>query len=61
MQGGVGELQTMGLVRVMVEEKDHIEAKAIIDQWDAAQPEQEVPKTIVIKKSGFGTGVIGFF
>lgn len=59
LQGGVGELQAIGVVRVMVEEPDYPEARKIIDDWDAMQPrekEQPAPQ----KKSGFGLGLFGF-
>ncbi len=41
LQGGIGELPAAGLVRVMVEEQDYAAAKALIEQWDAAQPLHE--------------------
>lgn len=60
LQGGMGELQTMGLIRVMVEERDFVAAKSILDEWDANQPEQDAQKQIVQNKSGLGAGVMGF-
>jgi hypothetical protein len=60
LQGGVGELQTMGIVRVMVKENDYPDAKSIIQEWDAAQPALDTKKTIAKKQSNFGTGIIGF-
>lgn len=38
LQGGVGGLQAMGLVRVLVSEYDFDEAKRIIAEWEATQP-----------------------
>ncbi|MBQ0798178.1 MAG: DUF2007 domain-containing protein [Porticoccaceae bacterium] len=38
LQGGVGELQASGIIRVMVEESDYAAAKAIVTEWDAVQP-----------------------
>jgi antitoxin component YwqK of YwqJK toxin-antitoxin module len=38
LQGGVGELPAIGLVRVMVDEQDYPAAKAFMDKWDATQP-----------------------
>jgi len=59
LQGGVGELQAMGVVRVMIEESDYAEADIIIQEWDKKQPEQEgLAKPI--KKNSFSSGVIGF-
>lgn len=60
LQGGVGELQAVGLVRVMVEERDYAEAKRIVQAWDAKQPTQE-PQPAVKKKSSLSTGLTGFF
>jgi hypothetical protein len=60
LQGGVGELQAMGVIRVMVEEKDYTEAKAIIQEWNANQPKQGSEAKTVKNKSGFITGIIGF-
>jgi hypothetical protein len=60
LQGGVGEFQTMGIVRVMVEDNDYPDAKSIIQEWDAVQPALDTKKTIAKKQSNFGTGIIGF-
>ena len=38
LQGGVGELQALGFVRVLVSEADYAEAKRIIAEWEAIQP-----------------------
>jgi hypothetical protein len=38
LQGGVGGLQAMGLVRVLVPEADYAEAKKIINEWESIQP-----------------------
>lgn len=59
LQGGVGELQTIGIVRVMVEESDYLEAKKVIQAWDEQQSIQ-TPEQTLRKKSVFGYGVIGF-
>jgi len=36
LTGGIGDLQTMGLVRVMVDEKDYDIAHEIIQDWESA-------------------------
>ena len=59
LQGGVGELQATGIVRVMIEESDYAEGKKIIQEWDAKQP-IEVEKPQAKKKSSFGSGLMGF-
>jgi Putative prokaryotic signal transducing protein len=38
LQGGIGELQTMNFVRVLVPEEDCAEARKIIDSWELIQP-----------------------
>ena len=38
LQGGVGELQAIGLVRVLVSEQDYARAREIIDEWESIQP-----------------------
>lgn len=45
LQGGVGELSAMNLVKVSVNDNDVARARAIIDEWDALQadPEPEHP------------------
>lgn len=37
LQGGVGELPPQGLIRVVVEEQDYEQAKAIIENWNTAK------------------------
>lgn len=39
LQGGIGELQVSGLVRVMVEEVDVARAGALIKAWESQQIE----------------------
>ncbi len=60
LQGGVGELQAIGVVRVMVEDADYADANEIIMEWDAKQPEQERQDQVTKRKSSVSTGVIGF-
>ena len=38
LQGGVGTLQAIGIVRVLVEDADYMKAKGIIDKWESDQP-----------------------
>ena len=44
LQGGVGELQAMGFVRVLVSEQDYAEAREIISEWESIQPASEDSK-----------------
>lgn len=41
LQGGVGELQALDFVRVLVAEEDHAKAREIIDAWESIQPASE--------------------
>lgn len=61
LQEGVGEPQAAGKVRVMIQEKDHVAAKAIIEAWDAKQSiEEEKPsKTLHAFLWGFVGLIIG--
>ncbi len=47
LQGGVGELQPQGLVKVMVDEEDFEQAKEVIIEWEKNIPKKEK----VIKQS----------
>ena len=56
LQGGVGDLQAIGLIRVMIEEADYEAATSIIEQWDKHQPGEvvkQVPQRIHPLFSGF--------
>jgi len=57
LQGGIGELQTMGFVRVLVNDSDYKNAQEIIKIWDANQsvPEKVTPPKS--KSSGIGIGL----
>ena len=43
LQGGIGELPAMGLVRVLVAEENYPEAKQIISEWESIQPPGKRP------------------
>ncbi len=47
LQGGVGELQAVGIVRVVVDDPNYLKAKEIIDKWESEQGTSfpEKPKT----------------
>ena len=38
LQGAIGELPAGSLVRLVVDEADYPQARAVVEQWDAAQP-----------------------
>lgn len=38
LQGAIGELQAIGLVRVMVDDADYLAARKLIEEWDQQQP-----------------------
>ncbi len=40
LQGGIGELPAIGNVRVVVDERDWAEARAVIADWEAADSGQ---------------------
>lgn len=57
LQGGMGELPPMNLVRVVVAEEDHTEARSIIAEWEATQAEP-IPEAPT--RGGISGGLIGF-
>ncbi|MDD2700274.1 MAG: DUF2007 domain-containing protein [Sideroxydans sp.] len=61
LQGGMGELQALGFVRVMVAEEDYEQAKQIIREWEALQPPDETHSPVPRETNGiqlFLAGVI---
>ncbi len=59
LQGGIGELQAMGLVRVLVAERDYAEAQKIISEWESIQPALDSPQPEARPSRGFLIFVIG--
>lgn len=57
LQGGVGELQAIGLVKVLVSEDCFDEAKRLLSEWEAKQPKELAPK----EKGSFTDGFVWFF
>jgi hypothetical protein len=58
LQGGVGELQAMNIVRVLVDDHDFEKARAVINEWDARQPDKVVDYPPASKSSGIGRGLL---
>lgn len=58
LQGGVGELQAMNIVRVLVDDHDFEKARAVINEWDAKQPDKVADYPEARKSSGIGTGLL---
>jgi hypothetical protein len=59
LQGGVGGIQAMGLVRVLVSEADYAEAKKIINEWESIQPASDISKPEARPSGGLMIFVIG--
>jgi hypothetical protein len=57
LQGGVGELQAMNFVRVLVDESDYDKAMAVIKEWDATQIDKTEAYAPDSQSSGLGTGI----
>ena len=53
LQGGIGEIQAMGIVKVMVEEHYADHAKQIIAEWEAERP-AETPSYNKFDRLNFG-------
>jgi len=61
LQGGVGDLQAFGMVRVMVSEEDYPKAHQIIVDWESAQPASESSEYALGERRGGLVGpLIGF-
>ena len=61
LQGGVGGIQAMGLVRVLVSEADYAEAKKIINEWESIHPASDSSKPEARTSGGlmiFVTGIV---
>lgn len=60
LQGGIGELQAMGLVKVLVEDNAATGAKAIVEQWEKENPSE--PDYVLQKKpqQRLGDVMLGF-
>ncbi len=59
LQGGVGELQAIGIVRLMVDDADYLQAMEIIQKWESIEetPCQDRPKGSSGAINGFVLGV----
>ncbi len=55
LQGGVGELQPQGLVKVMVDEEDFEKAREVVERWEGEIKSSEKPNHLKQKmmKSSF--------
>ena len=58
LQGGVGELQAMGFVRVLVDDADYTNAQQVIKSWDSTQSEPTKRVEPKSKSSGIGIGLL---
>ncbi|HUW76902.1 MAG TPA: DUF2007 domain-containing protein [Gallionella sp.] len=59
LQGGVGGLQAMGLVRVLVPEADYEEARRIIREWELLQPAPDSTAPVSHTTGGIQIFIIG--
>lgn len=59
LQGGIGELQAMGFVRVLVSEADYAEARKIISEWESIQPVSDNSKPEARSPGGMQIFIIG--
>ena len=58
LQGGVGELQAMNIVRVLVDDTDYDKARAIINEWESREVVNTDDQTPIKKSSGIGVGLV---
>ena len=59
LQGALGELPAAGLVRLLVDEPDYAAARAVIDDWESAQPADAPMPPRHAAPSGWGRFVLG--
>lgn len=59
LQGGMGELQAMGLARVMVHSEDENTARTIIATWDASQPKPVLAEVMPRDQRVFAAAMVG--
>lgn len=59
LQGGVGGLHAIGLVRVLVSESDYAEARKMISEWESLQPSPHSAKPEPRAAGGLQMFVIG--
>lgn len=57
LQGAVGEIPAVGLVRVVVDEPDHGAARAVVERWEATQVEP-TPAPSRPARSGLARGLV---
>jgi len=61
LQGGLGDLQAIGIVRVMVSDQDYEAAREVVRQWDEPQPKiKDNHDTAGTQRWGYGSGLVGF-
>ena len=60
LQGGMGELQALGFVRVLVAEEDYEQARQIIREWEALQPPDEPSSPAPRDTNGVQLFIAGF-
>ena len=69
LQGGIGELQAMNFVRVLVAEADYAAARKLISEWESVQPapvspQQQPPATrswLMPFLTGFAAGAAAMY
>ena len=57
--GAIGELPTAGLVRLVIDEAEFAQARALVERWDAAQPKEPVAKPAKQKPRTFRVFLLG--
>ena len=59
LQGGVGDLQASGFIRVMVSDEDYLNGHKIVADWEASQPPVNIEPENK-KMVGYGGALLGF-
>ena len=59
LQGGVGDLQAINTVRVVVHDSDYEKARSIISEWESKQVDKPIVEDSKRKSSKIGIGFLG--
>ena len=59
LMGAIGELPASGLIRLVVDESDFAQARAVVERWDAAQPKEPPPKPQVRQSNALRALLLG--
>lgn len=60
LQGGIGELSAIGMVRVLVSDEDVTSAQTIIREWESSHPDEQYDQNRLNPHTRLADVVLGF-